>query len=695
MADIASAYVKLIPRFDNLTKSIESQVSASGKSAGKAAGRAIGAGISSGASSGSAKAASAVTSKFSSAGSKVSSTFSSLGSRMFSALPSGAQSAASAIGSKFSGLASRISAPFSGAGQRMFGGISAAAVACGNVIANFAMRAVDSLSQLATGGISASDSMKKFEQTMAFAGKSADEIGQVSAAAKAYADQTVYDTQDVMNTTAQLAANSVPNYQQLVEAAGNLNAVAGGNADTFKSVSMVLTQTAGQGKLTTENWNQLADAIPGASGRIQQALSDAGAYTGNFREAMEDGEISAQEFNDAIMSLGFEDAAVKAASSTSTFEGAVGNMQASAENAFMAVYDAINGDGRITGAISAIGAGLESFGASAADVVGRVIAKFEELSPLMEPIGEAAQRLFAAVQDGVAKVMHALEPIIASVLPVIAPAIDVVTSAIDVVTSAVNLLASAFTALLEFLQPVISDLSDVLANTVLPALSGAFDWLSGVIKNAGSNFQAAADTASSAWSGVQSFFSSLPGNIVGFFGGIGDKIGGFFESAGSKVREIFDGVVNFVRGIPDQIIGFFSGIGERITSAFGSIRFPSPHISWDNVDVMGAQIPIPNIQFYASGGIVTAPTLGMIGEAGYDEAVVPLNSRAVRPFAEAVADVMGGGPSFGEMVSAFAQALESADITANAYIDKRLVSRELSGSLAACMARNERARGGI
>ena len=81
----------------------------------------------------------------------------------------------------------------------------------------------------------------------------------------------------------------MPNYDKLAEAAGNLNAVAGGSADTFKSVAMVLTQTAGQGKLTTENWNQLSDAIPGASGKIQQALKEAGAYTGNFRDAMADG----------------------------------------------------------------------------------------------------------------------------------------------------------------------------------------------------------------------------------------------------------------------------------------------------------------------------------------------------------------------------------------------------------------------
>ena len=64
---------------------------------------------------------------------------------------------------------------------------------------------------------------------------------------------------------------------------------------------MVLTQTAGQGKLTTENWNQLSDAIPGASGKIQQALKEAGAYTGNFRDAMADGQITAQA---AMLTLG-------------------------------------------------------------------------------------------------------------------------------------------------------------------------------------------------------------------------------------------------------------------------------------------------------------------------------------------------------------------------------------------------------
>ena len=151
----------------------------------------------------------------------------------------------------------------------------------------------------------------------------------------------MYDLADIRNVTAQLAANGVKDYDKLAEAAGNLNAVSGGNAETFKSVGMVLTQTAGQGKLTTENFNQLSDAIPGASGKIQQALRDMGAYTGNFRDAMEKGEISAEEFNRALMELGMTDAAVEAAKSTKTFEGAVGNWDAAVQKLITKGLDAV------------------------------------------------------------------------------------------------------------------------------------------------------------------------------------------------------------------------------------------------------------------------------------------------------------------------------------------------------------------
>lgn len=200
--------------------------------------------------------------------------------------------------------------------------------AVAGVFSSLTSQATTALGGLTSEAISASDATDKFKSTMSFAGMDTSVIDQVTKQTQTYADQTVYDLADIQNMTAQLASNGVDNYEGLAEAAGNLNAIAGGNAETFKSVGMVMSQTAGAGKLTTENWNQLSDAIPGASGKIQQALLDAGAYTGNFRDAMADGQITAEEFNNAVMQLGNQPVAVEAAKSTATFEGMLGNLKA-------------------------------------------------------------------------------------------------------------------------------------------------------------------------------------------------------------------------------------------------------------------------------------------------------------------------------------------------------------------------------
>ena len=254
------------------------------------------------------------------------------------------------------------------AGNGFAGGFGAKLGVITGIAQSVAGKAIEAFMGLSGEITSASDSAQKFASTLNFAGVSEQQIKRLTASTQDYADKTVYDLNDIRNTTAQLAANGVPNYDRLAEAAGNLNAVAGGSADTFKSVAMVLTQTAGQGKLTTENWNQLSDAIPGASGKIQQALKEAGAYTGNFRDAMADGQITAQEFNDAIMSLGFTDAAVEAATSASTIEGATGNLEAAFVKLGASVLDtakpAITGgmswiaDG-VTNAVPVVQAGIE------------------------------------------------------------------------------------------------------------------------------------------------------------------------------------------------------------------------------------------------------------------------------------------------------------------------------------------------
>ena len=94
--------------------------------------------------------------------------------------------------------------------------------------------------------VEASDSAQKFASTLQFAGLDTSTIDRLTKSTQEYADKTIYNLSDIRNTTAQLAANGVKDYDRLAEAAGNLNAVAGGSADTYTSVAMVLTQSAGQ-----------------------------------------------------------------------------------------------------------------------------------------------------------------------------------------------------------------------------------------------------------------------------------------------------------------------------------------------------------------------------------------------------------------------------------------------------------------
>ena len=252
---------------------------------------------------------------------------------------------------------------------KLTSGMAALSGAVGGIAANIGGRLIDAIGSLSGEMVAAADGTQKFASTLEFAGIDTSTIDALTASTQAYADKTVYDLNDIRNVTAQLASNGVDNYAQLAEAAGNLNAVAGGNADTFQSVGQVMTQTAGQGKLVTENWNQLTDAIPGASGALQDAMREAGAFEGNFREAMENGEISADEFFAAVQKLGMQDVAVEAATSTSTIEGAMGNLQASVVGVGSQVVSAITpmltqGMTAISTFVSGIPAALAPIGAA-------------------------------------------------------------------------------------------------------------------------------------------------------------------------------------------------------------------------------------------------------------------------------------------------------------------------------------------
>lgn len=159
-------------------------------------------------------------------------------------------------------------------------------------------------------------------------------------------------------------------------------------------------------------------------------------------------------------------------------------------------------------------------------------------------------------------------------------------------------------------------------------------------------------TASTIWSGIAGFFDWMgeDGSIVGairFIGTLWDTVWGAVKTVASAIWNGIEGAFSwlFEDGPLVTAIQFLGSLWDTVwTGMSGAIKAPInaiisglnvlidgvnlikiPSIGVGKWSTPGFDINIPNIPPLAQGGIVTKPTLAMIGEAG-PEAVIPLSS---------------------------------------------------------------------
>ena len=201
----------------------------------------------------------------------------------------------------------------------------------------------NSVSDLSKETIETSDSMYKLQAAMRFSGYSEAEIQRIAGATgtlKTYADKTVFSLQDVMSTFGSLSANGIKDADKLTEAVGNAVAVFGGGAREYSSVALAFSQAMSAGALHAQDWNQIINASPQLAGGLRKELIKLNPTLGNdFKGAMEKGAITADMLGQAINNIGMTDMAKEAATSVTTFEGAMGNLEASAVSGMMKLYD--------------------------------------------------------------------------------------------------------------------------------------------------------------------------------------------------------------------------------------------------------------------------------------------------------------------------------------------------------------------
>lgn len=144
------------------------------------------------------------------------------------------------------------------------------------------------------------------------------------------------------------------------------------------------------------------------------------------------------------------------------------------------------------------------------------------------------------------------------------------------------------------------------------AISAKFPWMAAIV-------QGAAKTVGDICRGLRDTF----GGIVTFIKGV---FAGNWSQAWQGVVDAFGGIFGTIIGVAkapfNAVISLINTAIGKINSAVGSVQIPDwiPGLGGKSFD-----LNIPQIPLLAEGGIVTQPTLAMVGEGGESEAVIPLS----------------------------------------------------------------------
>lgn len=448
--------------------------------------------------------------------------------------------------------------------------------AFGNVAADAIGQVTNMLGDFVTDAVAASDATDKFKQTLEFGGLNTSKIDALTKSTQAYADTTTYSLGDIQSITATLAANGVKDYESLAMSLGNLNAAAGGSSETFGRVGSVLTQTAGQGKLTTENWNQLTDAIPGASGKLMDALLQAGAYTGNFREAMEKGEITAEEFNAAITQLGTEPIAVEAAKSTETFEGSAGNLAATIQGKLVAALDMVKGPiTEVTNFLSDLIANSNVFIPIVAGLGAVILAA---LAPaIWAAVVATAAWTVALLANPITWIVLAIGALVGALVwlimnwdTAVAWISEVWGGFMSWITGVIEGFVGWWNSIWSTVGQWISDVWNGFVGFLQAVWLGFVSWIMAVVVGFASWWNGVWSAVGAFIAGVwQGFVSTITGIFQGYVSWINSVIAGFvagwnstWSRVGSIIEDVWNNVVSFFQGIPGAINNLLSGAGE-------------------------------------------------------------------------------------------------------------------------------------
>jgi hypothetical protein len=132
-----------------------------------------------------------------------------------------------------------------------------------------------------------------------------------------------------------------------------------------------------------------------------------------------------------------------------------------------------------------------------------------------------------------------------------------------------------------------------------------------------------------------------------------------FQAMLAGGKAVFDGLTTYFTGLYNVFKTLFNGIAKLWNNTVGKLAFKIP--SWVP-GLGGFGFEVPNIPYLAEGGIVTGPTLAMIGERG-PEAVIPLSGRNSGMGGNYTINITGGLSSSADIGKAVVNAIRQFNLT--------------------------------
>jgi len=204
------------------------------------------------------------------------------------------------------------------------------------------------------------------------------------------------------------------------------------------------------------------------------------------------------------------------------------------------------------------------------------------------------------------------------------------TAFVDTIKAVIDILSYWGSFILSIFKPIVEGLITVFTFLWKNVLKPLAEFISGVFIV---TFETVTGSIKEIINGLKTTFSGL----INFITGIFTKD---WERAWSGVKDVFKGILDAIKGIFKNTINGIIGIVNTFIDFWNSIELKVPAINIPFVGTVGGftiGLPkIPRIPKLAKGGIVTSPTLAMIGERG-PEAVIPLaNSGFTNAIEEAI-----------------------------------------------------------